>query len=206
MRTAMRGMTGVTFALAAGATVLLAVVLGTNIGIQAASRSAIFGVRDAPVRQTAVVFGAGVEPDGSPSAMLGDRLALAVQLYRARKVGRILLSGDDRPGDRETPAMLAYVRAARVPLAAVLVDDRGFSTRETCLRARTAYGIRSATLVTQAYHLSRALFVCRSVGLDAVGVGAADWGNYTIATMVTHTAREALASTTAALRAVLMRR
>lgn len=153
--------------------------------------------------QTALVFGAGVEPDGSPSAMLSDRLDIAVRLYRAGKVRRILLSGADQADDREIPAMRARMRAAGIPSGDVLVDDRGFSTRDSCARARTVFDLRSATLVTQAYHLPRALFVCRSFGLDGVGVGAPDWGNYTIATMVPHALREMLATTSAALRQYL---
>jgi vancomycin permeability regulator SanA len=181
----------------------LLVVLGANAVVGESSRSRIYDERTVPSMQTALVFGAGVEPDGSPSAMLGDRLDLAVRLYRARKVERILLSADDRAGDRETPAMLARVRAAGIPRDRVLLDDRGFSTRDSCARARTAFGLGSATLVTQSYHLPRALFVCRELGVDGVGVGAPDWGYYTIATMLPHTLREALATTSAAVRAAL---
>jgi vancomycin permeability regulator SanA len=137
--------------------------------------------------------------------MLGDRLDVAVQLYRDRKVDRILLSADDRAGDREIPAMLARMLAAGISRDRVLVDDRGFSTRDSCVRARTVFGLRSATLVTQAYHLPRALFVCRELGVAGVGVGAPDWGNYTIATMVPHTFRETLATMSALLRAMLHR-
>ena len=184
---------------------VLLVVLGTNVMVGEPSRHRIFGEGDVPRMQTALVFGAGVEPDGSPSAMLGDRLDIAVRLYRAGKVQRVLLTADDLPGDRETPAMLARVLAAGVPRARVLVDDQGFSTRASCIRARSVFGLRSATLVTQAYHLPRALFVCRTYGIDGVGVGAPDWGNYTIATMLPHTLREMIATTGAALRALLGR-
>jgi vancomycin permeability regulator SanA len=116
-----------------------------------------------------------------------------------------LLSADDRAGDREIPAMLARVRAAGIPRDRVLVDDRGFSTRDSCARAHAAFGLHAATLVTQAYHLPRALYVCRALGIDGVGVGAPDWGDYTIATMLPHAGREALATAAAALRAALRR-
>ena len=184
---------------------VLIVVLGANAAVGEATRRAVFTERDVPPMQTALVFGAGVEPDGSPSAMLSDRLDVAVRLYRTGKVQRVLLTADDLPDDRETPAMLARILAAGVPRDRVLVDDRGFSTRESCIRARTAFGLRSATLVTQAYHLPRALFVCRAYGVDGVGVGAADWGNYTIATMLPHTLRESAGTTAAAFRALLRR-
>ena len=184
---------------------VLLVVLGANAAVGESSRRRIFDERNVPPMQTALVFGAGVEPDGSPSAMLGDRLDLAVRLYRDRKVQQILLSADDRAGDRETPAMLARMLAAGIPRDRVLVDDRGFSTRDSCERAHTVFGLRSATLVTQSYHLPRALFVCRELGVGGAGIGAPDWGNYTIATMVPHTVREALATTNAAFRAILRR-
>ncbi|MDQ6925732.1 MAG: hypothetical protein M3154_05795, partial [Candidatus Eremiobacteraeota bacterium] len=77
------------------------------------------------------------------------------------------------------------------------------STRDSCVRARSVFGLRSATLVSQSYHLPRALFVCRGADIDGVGVGAADWGNYTIATMIPHTVRETLATTNAALHALV---
>ena len=194
-------MTAGDFVRAACASALL-VVLGANVAVAEATNRAVFAENDVPPKQTALVFGAGVEPDGSPSAMLGDRLDLAVRLYRARKVQRVLLSADDRAGDRETPAMLARMLAAGIPREHVIVDDRGFSTRNSCIRARTAFGLRSATLVTQSYHVPRALFVCREAGVSGVGVGAPDWGNYTIATMVPHTMREALATTSAVFRAL----
>lgn len=183
----------------------LLVVLAANVAVGEATRRAIFAEQDVPRTQTALVFGAGVEPDGSPSAMLGDRLDIAARLYRAGKVRRILLSAADQADDREIPAMRSRISAAGIPPQDVLVDDRGLSTRDSCARARTVFGLRSATLVTQAYHLPRALFVCRSLGVDGVGVGAPDWGNYTIATMVPHTLREMLATTSAALRVVLRR-
>ena len=182
---------------------VLLVVLCANVAVGEMTRRAIFTERDVPAMQTALVFGAGVEPDGSPSAMLSDRLDIAVRLYRAGKVRRILLSADDLAGDREVTAMRARLRAAAIPSGAVLVDDRGFSTRDSCARARTVFGLRSATLVTQAYHLPRALFVCRMDGLEGVGVGAPDWGNYTLATMVPHALREMLATTSAVLHQYL---
>jgi vancomycin permeability regulator SanA len=189
----------------AACAVALVAVLVPLIVVGEASRQRIFDERHVPPMQTALVFGAGVEPDGSPSAMLGERLDIAVRLFRDRKIQRILLSADDRAGDRETPAMLARILAAGIPRERVLIDDRGFSTRASCVRARTAFGLRSATLITQAFHLPRALFVCREAGVAGVGVGASDWGNYTLATMVPHTVREALATTNAVLRATLHR-
>ena len=192
------------FARVACAVALLA-VLAADAVVGETSRPWIFDASSVQATDTALVFGAGVEPDGSPSAMLGDRLDLAVRLYRARKVRRLLLSADDRAGDREIPAMLARVLAAGVPRDRVLVDDRGFSTRDSCARAHSAFALNSATLVTQSYHLPRALFVCRALGVRGFGVGAPDWGNYTIATMVPHALREALATAVAAVRAALRR-
>ena len=135
--------------------------------------------------------------------MLSDRLDIAARLYRAHKARRILLSAVDQADDREIPAMRARLRGAGIPSEDVLVDDGGFSTRDSCVRARAVFGIRSATLVSQAYHLPRALFLCRLHGVDGAGVGAPDWGTYTLATMVQHTLREMLATTSAVLRQYL---
>src|ERR1700736_1323723 len=94
---------------------VLLVVLAAHVAVGGATSDRIFDERDVPRMQTALVFGAGVEPDGSPSAMLGDRLDVAVRLYRAGKVRRILLSADDLAGDREISAMRSRLRSAGIP-------------------------------------------------------------------------------------------
>ncbi len=124
---------------------------------------------DVPRRTTAIVFGAGVR-DNQPSAVLFDRVTAAVQLYRAGVVSQLLMSGDGRFASHNEPAVM-HTTALRfgVPPAAIQLDGGGLSTYETCRRAHDLFGVRSAVLVTQAFHLERALLICKGVGIDAVG-------------------------------------
>lgn len=128
-------------------------------------------VSAAPV---AIVFGAGVNKVGEPSAVLRDRLDTAAQLYAAEKVERILVSGDNSTTDYDEPTnMMRYlVDEKNVPREDVFIDFAGRRTYDTCARAQTIWGIDRAILVTQEYHLSRALMTCDSLGVDAQGVAA----------------------------------
>jgi vancomycin permeability regulator SanA len=125
-----------------------------------------------PVRDVAVVFGAEVLPSKAPSDFLRARLDIAYELWRTGKVKAILVSGDN--GDvhyNEPDAMRAYLLGKGVPDVKVVADYAGFDTYDTCVRAVRIFGVTSATLVTQSYHMPRALATCRTIGLDAVGVG-----------------------------------
>ena len=131
-----------------------------------------YTTRTVPVRDVAVVFGAEVLPNRSPSAFLKGRLDVAYELWRTGKVKAILVSGDN--GDvhyNEPDAMRAYLLGKGVPEVKVVADYAGFDTYDTCVRAVRIFGVTSATLVTQSYHMPRALATCRTIGLDAVGVG-----------------------------------
>ncbi len=149
-------------------------------------------VRDVPARPVAIVFGADVTRDDRPSRMLAGRLDGGLALYRAGKVRSLVLTGDDGRNKRdELDAMLNYtlahgVRRDRIELV------RGYTTYDSCRRSARE-GIRSAVLVTQSFHLPRALFLCRSVGMDAVGLATSDWGVYGKMTMLASEIREALA-------------
>ena len=158
------------------------------------------GVRfDAPDRvpqeRVAVVFGAGVRPDGQPTPMLAGRVEAAAALYRAGRVGKLLMTGDNgRAEYDEVSAMKRHAVGLGVAPEDVALDHAGFSTYESCYRARAVFGLERAVLVTQAYHLPRALYTCRGLGLDAVGLGAPDWGTYSDALLVRYSAREAIAT------------
>jgi vancomycin permeability regulator SanA len=149
----------------------------------------------APSEAVALVFGAGVRPDGRPTPMLADRVRLAAELYRTGRVGKLLMSGDNgRPDYDEVSAMLAYAVALGVPASDVVRDHAGFSTYESCYRARAIFGLERAILVTQSYHLPRAVYTCRALGIEAVGVGAPDWGVYQDSLLARYTARESVAA------------
>ena len=132
-----------------------------------------YSVEDVPVDQVAIVFGAGLRRDGTPTAILRDRVETAVQLYFEGKVEKLLLSGDNRVADYNEPeSMRQYARSLGVPEEALVLDYAGRRTYDTCYRAKAIFGVESAILVTQKFHMSRALFTCNALGLKAVGVEA----------------------------------
>lgn len=128
---------------------------------------------EAPQAPVALVYGAGLAPGGVPSPVLAQRLDAAIALYRAGTVDALLLSGDNSdPFHDETRAMRRYVLDRGVPPHAVEEDDAGLSTYDSSVRAHTVFGVREAVLVTQRFHLTRALYIANSVGIDAWGVAA----------------------------------
>jgi SanA protein len=119
----------------------------------------------------AVVFGASVFGNGDLSPILEDRVETAIELYRAHKVDRILVSGDGlHPSYNEPKAMYEYLITHAIFPKDVIVDTSGRSTYETCLRAKEAFGLKRAVLVSQGFHLPRALYIANQLGLDAVGM------------------------------------
>jgi vancomycin permeability regulator SanA len=133
---------------------------------------------DVPVRPVAVVFGAGLVA-GKPSPALADRVHGAVRLYQQGRVSHLLMTGDNSVVTYdEVTAMKDQAVAEGVPGSAITRDYAGFSTYDSCYRARDVFGIRAAVLVTQDYHLPRALYSCRELGIDAVGLIIPDWQHH----------------------------
>ena len=119
------------------------------------------------------VLGCGVRPDGSPSDMLKDRLKTALLLYEFGVSDYILVSGDNGKVDyNEVGVMKTYLVNQGVPEDRIYMDHAGFSTYESLYRARAIFGVEKMVLVTQEYHLSRALYIAKERGIDAVGVAA----------------------------------
>lgn len=128
---------------------------------------------DNPPQRIAIVFGAGVSENGEPSAALDDRITTAVELYRAGRVRKLLMSGDNRFADYNEPAVMKTAAIRRgVPEADIVEDFAGRRTFDTCFRAREIFGVERAVLVTQQFHLSRALYLCQTVGIDVYGISA----------------------------------
>lgn len=128
---------------------------------------------DVPSRQAAIVPGALVFRDGRPSDILADRLETALELYRSGKVRKILVSGDHgRTEYDEANAMRRWLASRGVPAADVFMDHAGFDTCDTMLRARKVFRVDSAVVVTQTFHLPRAVYAARCAGIDAVGLKA----------------------------------
>lgn len=130
-------------------------------------------------RRVALVFGAGVRANGSLTPMLHDRMQAAVDLYKRGSVQKLLLSGDNGRADyNEVAAMRHYAEVEGVPEADITLDYAGFSTYESCYRAKVIFGVHDAVLITQAYHLPRAIYTCRMLGIEADGLGLPDWQRY----------------------------
>jgi SanA protein len=130
-------------------------------------------VEEVPARPVALVLGAGVYPSGRLTPVLQDRVDAAIELYRADKVARLLFSGDNRYDHYNEPQrMLEYAVARGVPPEAIVLDYAGRRTYDSCYRARAIFEVERVIVVTQKFHQSRALYLCNSLGLDAVGLAA----------------------------------
>ncbi len=122
---------------------------------------------------TAIVFGAGLRRDGHPTMVLADRISTAVSLYQQGKVKTLLMSGSSNPSDYdEAAAMLEFAKQLGVPQEDILVDTEGDRTYLTCARAKRIYGVKRALLVTQRYHLPRALLLCDALSVECEGIAA----------------------------------
>ncbi len=133
----------------------------------------IYEVGEAPDRPVAIVFGAAVNRGGWLSTVLRDRMDTAISLHKSGIVGQIIVSGhQDDLGYDEPGAMRAYAIARGIPPSAVQMDTGGDRTYDTCYRAQHKFQLDSVLLVTQAFHLPRALYTCNNLGIEAVGVRA----------------------------------
>jgi SanA protein len=152
------------------------IILLTRIIFLGKASSCTFSQDNVPARQVAIVFGAEVKKDGTPSIVLRDRVETAAALYKSGKVEKLLMSGDNRFVDYNEPeAMRRYALALGIPDADIVLDYAGRRTYDTCYRAKDIFGVNSAVLVTQGFHLPRALFLCNAFGIDAIGVEAQNY-------------------------------
>jgi SanA protein len=159
--------------LGAGLLVAVGLVLGLRAWTDWRYGPLAYAPADVPARPVALVFGAGIWPDGSLSDILADRVAVAAELYRLGKVDKLLMSGDGRFAHHDEPAhMRTYALALGVPDEDIVLDYAGWRTYDSCYRAVRIFRVNAAILVTQAYHLDRALFLADRLGIDAVGVPA----------------------------------
>ncbi len=138
----------------------------------------IYTEESVPKIKAAIVFGAGLTADGRATTVLKDRVATAAALFKAGKVEILLLSGDNRFLNYNEPgAMKEYALQIDIPEEAIILDYAGRRTYDTCYRAKEIFQLSKVILVTQKFHLPRALYTCSSLGLEAVGV-AADMRTY----------------------------
>ncbi|MCP4416232.1 MAG: hypothetical protein GY805_06400 [Chloroflexi bacterium] len=142
-------------------------------GVQWIYGRSIYTPEEIPTDHVAIVFGAAVYNNGRLSDILRDRMDTAVQLYLDGTVQKILVSGDNRFEDYDEPtAMMEYAIEKGVSPDDIQPDFAGRRTYDTCYRASEIFQLDSAILVTQKFHLPRALFTCQQLGIDVVGVTA----------------------------------
>jgi SanA protein len=123
--------------------------------------------------RVAIVLGAGLARGGGPSPVLYDRVATAADLYHAGRARKLLLSGDNRYVEYNEPeVMRATARSLGVPDGDIVLDYAGRRTYDSCYRARDIFAVGRAVVVTQAFHIDRALYLCDAMGIDAIGVEA----------------------------------
>jgi len=154
-----------------------AIVVGvftTNTVIYLASKPYIYaGVADVPTAQTALVPGASVSTGGILSPIFIDRLEMAISLYEAEKVSKILVSGDNSTlSHNEVNPARIYLINKGILDQDIFLDHAGFDTYSSMYRARDIFGISSVIISTQSFHLPRAVFVAWMLGIEASGVNA----------------------------------
>lgn len=157
----------------------------------------IYSPENSPNGKIAIVFGAGLQRDGTPSPVLKDRVTTAVNLLNENKVEKLLFSGDNRFVDYDEPtSMKVYALELGADPNDIVLDFAGRRTYDTCYRAKSIFGINQAILITQKYHLPRALFICNQLGINATGV-IADIRDYSSRSLRFWNLREIIATTAA---------
>lgn len=127
--------------------------------------------------ETAIVFGSGIQPDGTPRPILKQRLDTAVWLYQNKHANSFIVSGHTSNNYDEPAAMAEYLELHEVPRSLISMDASGDNTNKTCRQARNEFGLERVLLISQPGHLDRAIFLCRSKGIEAFGIAADIPGN-----------------------------
>ncbi len=151
------------------------IVLGINFYVKASTKDQIIENGDYSNLKDIdciIILGAGIWGD-SPSPMLQDRLLQGIDLYKSNVSSKIIMSGDHgREEYDEVNVMKKYAIDNGVPSEDIFMDHAGFSSYESIYRAKEIFGAKRIVIVTQKYHLYRALHIANSLGLEAYGVGA----------------------------------
>lgn len=156
----------------AAASAAAATVCASVLHVRSFARGHLFPIDDVPSAPVGLVLGARVYPDGNPSTFLRARLDLARVLLARGKIDKIIVSGDHAAPEYDEPvAMQRYLIACGIPEHKIIADPHGYDTYDSCIRARDVYRRRTLTVITQQYHLPRAVGTARALGLDAAGVG-----------------------------------
>ncbi|MDO8728403.1 MAG: ElyC/SanA/YdcF family protein [bacterium] len=153
---------------------LIIFIITTNLIIYTETRTYIYDEEmDAPNALVALIPGAAIFSDGSLSSVFIDRVDMAITLYEAKKVSKILVSGDNSTDSHnEVNPVRIYLISKGIPDQDIFLDHAGFDTYSTMYRARDIFGISSVLITTQSFHLPRSVFIARQLGIKAFGVNA----------------------------------
>jgi SanA protein len=156
-----------------------------------------YTIESVPTQKVVIVFGAGLTRSGDATPVLKDRVATAAELYFSGKAQKLLMSGDNSYVEYNEPeAMRRYALTLGVPDVDIVLDYAGRRTYDTCYRAKAIFGVTDAILVTQKFHLPRALFLCNVLGVNGTGVAAENF-NYRKRSLLFWNLREIPATLTA---------
>ncbi len=156
-----------------GSLIAIGAALLAYLDVSYRYRQRLFAPETVDQRPVALVLGAGIYPDGQLTPVLADRVRTAADLYHQGKVSKLLMSGDNRFQHYNEPARMGdFARSLDVPAAALAYDYAGRRTYDSCYRTKHIFGQDQVVVVTQAFHLPRALYLCQQLDIDAVGVSA----------------------------------
>jgi len=180
----------------------LFIIIASNALIYVASRPYIYDDAQAMLQaEVAIVPGAAVLGNAVPAPIFADRADAAIALYKAGKVSKILVSGDNSAvSHNEVNPARRYLLERGIPDQDIFLDHAGFDTYSSMYRARAIFGVSSAVITTQSFHLPRAVFIARRMGIDAYGMNA-DLGHILLRNYL----REVLANEKALLDLALRR-
>ncbi|WP_264525371.1 vancomycin high temperature exclusion protein [Flavobacterium sp. N502536] len=149
------------------------IIVSVNLYVKSSTSDLIYPTaNNLPKNQVGIIFGAGINGD-QPSKYLKDRLDAGILLYQTHKIDKILLSGDNgRDEHDELTVMKNYCYQHGVDTTKIYVDYAGFDTYSTMFRAKSIFNVKSATLVSQEYHLNRAVYIGQKLGVQSVGFSA----------------------------------
>jgi len=178
-------------AIAGAAILLVAVVWGPVVYFNLSTRGVRYDLAKTPInsipeKRVAIVFGAGVLPGGKPTPYLKWRITTAADLYKAGRVHKLLVTGDNGTKHYNEPvAMRKLAESLGVKPGDIVLDYAGFNTYDSCYRAHAIFGVKGAVLISQGYHLPRAVVTCDHLGVKSVGVDALHSGrDFTVSYIV----------------------
>ncbi|MDA8228394.1 MAG: YdcF family protein [Desulfitobacterium hafniense] len=156
--------------------VLSITILSIDGYVKSIGSKYIYAMENVPEADAVMVLGAYVYPDGRPSNMLEDRLNAGIELYSKKKAPKILVTGDHgRVNYDEVNSMKSYLMNKQVKNEDIFMDHAGFSTYESIYRARDIFEVKKLIIVTQEYHLMRAVYIARKMGIEAYGIPSVDF-------------------------------